>query len=194
MMLRLTVVTGRPSCSPMSSGREIGSMDRYPLRALPTQSCRGGNRKVHARWIRVGDAIESNAVSCERAMSLVPGWPSPTARPRGIERDGLPGNEQSDRHPWSCAPIGHAAPDEPRRNPVCRAARASFDVSRPSCSSASANSSSMRVRGIHLARFSPNKTCCSQAPQPMRPGRAVLRSASLSLRGQTPHWASSISF
>src|SRR5271156_5728067 len=39
-------------------GREIGSMDRYPLWALPTQSCRGRNRQVYAGWVRVGYAVE----------------------------------------------------------------------------------------------------------------------------------------
>jgi len=57
-MLRLTDVTGSPSCSPMSWGGEIGSMDRDPLWTLPTQPCRGWNREVHTRGIRVGYAVE----------------------------------------------------------------------------------------------------------------------------------------
>jgi hypothetical protein len=54
-------------------------MDRYPLRALPTQSCRCGNREIHPRWIRIGYAVEQQCRLVREGDLL---WPLAGLRPQ----------------------------------------------------------------------------------------------------------------
>lgn len=139
MRLRLTVVSGRPSCSPMS--RERGWLDgSLPISTLPAQSCCGENREVYARWVHVGYAIGQQRRLMRSAMSYGPwlAFAHNTASRNRARR--LPGCVQSDRHLWS------SICNLPRY--ANRTKTGSCDVGRPSRSSASANSSSMKVRGI----------------------------------------------
>jgi len=59
--------------------REIGSVDCHPRGALPTQSRRSGNRKVHARWVRVGYVVEQQCRLMRKGDVF---WPLAGLRPQ----------------------------------------------------------------------------------------------------------------